>query len=42
LSFNAFVVNLGPIVVVMLVVFVALSRVLFHRDFQAAPPGSPR
>lgn len=32
----------GPIVVVMLVVFVALSRVLFHRDFQAAPPGAPR
>lgn len=37
LSFNDFLVNLGPIVLVMLVVFVALSRVLFRRDFDADP-----
>ncbi len=37
LTFNDFLVNLAPIVVVMLVVFVALSRVLFRRDFTADP-----
>jgi len=37
LTFNDFLVNLAPIVVVMLVAFIALSRVLFRRDFQADP-----
>ena len=37
LTFNDFLVNLGPIVVVMLVAFVALSRFLFRRDFTADP-----
>lgn len=37
LTFNDFLVNLAPLVVVLLAVFVALSRVLFRRDFQADP-----
>ncbi|MDP9444240.1 MAG: ArsB/NhaD family transporter, partial [Actinomycetota bacterium] len=37
LSFNEFLVNLGPIVVVLLVVFVAMARVLFRRAFVADP-----
>jgi Na+/H+ antiporter NhaD/arsenite permease-like protein len=37
LGFNDFLINLGPIVVVMLVAFVALSRVLFAKDFVADP-----
>ena len=37
LGFNDFVVNMGPIVVVMLVAFVALSRFLFRKDFSAEP-----
>lgn len=37
LGFNDFLINLGPIVVVMLIVFVALSRVLFAKDFVADP-----
>ena len=37
LGFNDFLVNLAPIVVVMLVVFVALSRFLFRKDFIADP-----
>ncbi len=37
LSFNDFLVNLGPIVVVLLVVFVAMCRVLFRRDFSYDP-----
>ena len=37
LSFNDFLTNLAPIVVVMLVVFVALSRWLFRKDFEADP-----
>ena len=36
-TFNDFLVNLGPVVVVMLVVFIALCRVLFRRDFEADP-----
>jgi Na+/H+ antiporter NhaD/arsenite permease-like protein len=37
LGFNDFLVNMGPIVVVMLVAFVALSRFLFRKDFAADP-----
>ncbi len=37
LSFNDFLVNLGPIVVVLLALFLALSRVMFRRDFVADP-----
>jgi Na+/H+ antiporter NhaD/arsenite permease-like protein len=37
LTFNDFLVNLAPIVMVMLVVFVLLCRVLFRRDFEADP-----
>ena len=36
-TFNDFLVNLAPIVVVLLVVFVLLCRVLFRRDFEADP-----
>jgi Na+/H+ antiporter NhaD/arsenite permease-like protein len=37
LTFNDFLINLGPIVVVMLIAFVGLSRFLFRRDFTADP-----
>lgn len=37
LTFNDFLFNLGPIVVVMLVAFVVLSRWLFRKDFEADP-----
>jgi len=37
LGFNDFLINLAPIVVVMLVAFVALSRFLFRKDFTADP-----
>jgi Na+/H+ antiporter NhaD/arsenite permease-like protein len=37
LSFNDFLVNLGPIVVIMLAAFVGLSRLLFRRDLVANP-----
>lgn len=37
LGFNDFLLNLGPIVVVMLIAFVGLSRVLFRKDFVADP-----
>ncbi len=37
LGFNDFLLNMGPIVVVMLVVFVAVSRFLFRKDFTADP-----
>ncbi len=37
LTFNDFLVNLGPLVVVLLVVFIATCRVLFRRDFDADP-----
>jgi len=37
LGFNDFLINLGPIVVVMLIAFVALSRFLFRKDFSADP-----
>ncbi len=37
LGFNDFLVNLAPIVVVMLIAFVALSRFLFRKDFVADP-----
>lgn len=37
LGFNDFLLNMGPIVVVMLVAFVALSRFLFRKDFAADP-----
>ncbi|MGI8458780.1 MAG: ArsB/NhaD family transporter, partial [Propionibacteriaceae bacterium] len=37
LTFNDFIVNMGPIVVVLLVVFVGLSRLLFRHDFVADP-----
>ncbi len=37
LGFNDFLVNLAPIVIVMLVAFVALSRFLFRKDFTADP-----
>jgi Na+/H+ antiporter NhaD/arsenite permease-like protein len=37
LGFNDFLLNLTPIVVLMLVAFVALSRFLFRKDFVADP-----
>ena len=37
LTFTDFLVNLGPIVLVMLIAFVALSRFLFRKDFAADP-----
>jgi Na+/H+ antiporter NhaD/arsenite permease-like protein len=37
LGFNDFLINLAPIVAVMLIAFVALSRVLFAKDFVADP-----
>lgn len=37
LTFSDFLVHLGPIVIVMLVVFIGLSRVLFRKDFVADP-----
>lgn len=37
LGFNDFLINLGPVVVIMLVAFVALSRLLFRKDFVADP-----
>ena len=37
LGFNDFLINLAPIVVVMLIAFVALSRFLFRKDFTADP-----
>src|SRR5665647_738371 len=37
LGFNDFLVNLGPVVVVMLVAFVGLARILFRKDFTADP-----
>jgi Na+/H+ antiporter NhaD/arsenite permease-like protein len=37
LSFNDFIVHLTPIVMVLLVVFVGLSRVLFRHAFEADP-----
>ena len=36
-TFNDFLVNLAPIVVVLLVVFILVCRVLFRRDFEADP-----
>jgi len=35
LGFNDFLINLGPLVIVLLIVFVALSRLLFRKDFEA-------
>ncbi|MDR3069972.1 MAG: ArsB/NhaD family transporter, partial [Propionibacteriaceae bacterium] len=37
LGFNDFLVNLGPIVAIMLVAFVALSRLLFRKAFTTDP-----
>ena len=37
LTFNDFLANMGPIVVVMLIAFVGLSRFLFRKDFTADP-----
>ncbi len=37
LGFNDFLVNLAPVVVVMLIAFIALSRILFRKDFNADP-----
>lgn len=37
LGFNDFLINLGPIVIVMLIAFVGLSRLLFRKDFVADP-----
>ncbi len=37
LGFNDFLFNLAPIVVVMLIAFVGLSRLLFRKDFVADP-----
>lgn len=37
LGFNDFLINLAPIVLVMLIAFVALSRFLFRKDFTADP-----
>lgn len=37
LGFNDFLLNLAPIVVVMLIAFVGLSRLLFRKDFVADP-----
>jgi Na+/H+ antiporter NhaD/arsenite permease-like protein len=37
LGFNDFLVNMGPIVVLMLLAFVGLARILFRKDFVADP-----
>lgn len=37
LGFNDFLLNLAPIVVIMLIAFVGLSRLLFRKDFVADP-----
>lgn len=37
LGFNDFLINLAPIVLVMLVAFIGLSRFLFRKDFTADP-----
>ena len=37
LGFNDFLINMGPIVIIMLIAFVALSRFLFRKDFTADP-----
>ncbi|HSN11338.1 MAG TPA: ArsB/NhaD family transporter [Propionibacteriaceae bacterium] len=37
LGFNDFLANMAPVVALMLVAFVALSRLLFRRDFAADP-----
>lgn len=37
LTFNDFLLNLGPLVLVLLVVFVGMCRLLFRRDFDAHP-----
>jgi Na+/H+ antiporter NhaD/arsenite permease-like protein len=37
LTFNDFLANLAPLVVVLVVVFIGLCRVLFRRDFEADP-----
>ena len=39
LGFNDFLVNLGPVVLVMLLAFIGLARILFRRDFIADPEG---
>ena len=42
LGFNDFLVNLGPVVLVMLLVFVGLARLLFRKDFAADPEAVDR
>ena len=42
LGFNDFLVNLGPVVLVMLLVFVGLARILFRKDFAADPEAVDR
>ncbi len=42
LTFNDFVVNLGPIVVLLVLVFLALCRVMFRRASTFHPDGSRR
>ena len=37
LGFNDFLVNMGPVVLVMLLAFVGLARILFRKDFVADP-----
>jgi len=37
LGFNDFLLNMGPIVIVMVVAFIGLSRYLFRKDFTADP-----
>ena len=37
LGFNDFLVNMGPVVLLMLLVFVGLARILFRKDFVADP-----
>ena len=37
LGFNDFLINLGPVVVLMLVAFVGVARILFRKDFTADP-----
>ena len=37
LGFNDFLVNMGPIVLLMLLAFVGLARILFRKDFVADP-----
>lgn len=37
LGFNDFLANMGPVVLVMLVVFVGCARILFRKDFVADP-----